>query len=120
MQAEAGLHGIDNVAGGETLQPGIFGLVTEDGDPLVTDAGDTLITGAGVGAVASPVRCWIKLVPQVQTETVVLDDGCEVLEGEVPPADSSAIAGAPLRLPFTKIVTKDSGGDAFAYRLNKR
>jgi len=113
IQADMGMDGTDNLQAGETLQVNKGSRVTSDGNTRVTS------TGATRGVDATDVfRCWIKVEPAVKTGTVVLDTGCEVLTGEAPPEDASAIAGAPIRATFTKIVTKAANDDAIAYRLH--
>lgn len=117
LQADMGLDGADNVDAGETVEIGESSRETSDGTTRVVSTGETRsVTGI---ADLQDFSLWIKLEATTGTN-LVLDAGCEVVYGDAPPEDTEVALGTPLYAPFTKIITKDTGGPGRAVRFHKR
>jgi len=118
LQAEMGLDGMDRVTAGESLDIGEGTRETSDGTNRETSTG--VIRSVSGVAELSDFDVWCRLEAADPNVAVILDAGCEVAYGDAPEKDDKAVGGAPIRVPFTKIITKNTGGDAYAYRLHKR
>lgn len=117
---ENGGWGSDPVPKGSTRSVDNVQLVNDDADFIVNDDGDRIVctsaTAKAAGGVATRFA-WGQVAPAVKSETVIFDAGCEVLYGSPPEEDDTATAADTAPGPFTKIVTKGTGGDAVAKRL---
>jgi hypothetical protein len=118
LQADLGLDGMDRVDAGESLDITEGTRVTSAGEYRATSTGDTRsVTGIGE---LGDFDIWLKLEAADPSVAVVLDTGCLVAYGDAPAENTKALGGAPIRVPFTRIVTKAAGGAGMAYRLRKR
>jgi len=113
-----GLDGVDRVSAGESVDIGEASRVTSSGELREASTGATRsVTGVGD---LSDFSIWLKLEAADPSVAVVLDVGCTVAYGDAPAENTKALGGAPLYAPFTRIVTKDTGGHGRAFRLHKR